>query len=225
MTISAIRSPFSPGPIAFVARLAGPTDRPLLNPAETKILESITSIRRREQFLSGRIAAHEALRSAGFSGSEPIKQGPRGEPLWPAGWNGSIAHTGDVAVAAAAPIDPASGLRGVGVDIEIAHRPLRPDLGRRICTDNEKRYLPDEEDERRFALIRIFSAKEAVYKAIYPIVGRFLEFRDVELDLFDAAGKSTARLDYGGAPGGFVIEVSAASGGGYLVTGAEVYSA
>ncbi len=39
----------------------------------------------------------------------------------------------------------------------------------------------------------LFSAKEAIYKAINPLTGEFLGFGDVELDIDPAAGEFRAR--------------------------------
>ena len=39
----------------------------------------------------------------------------------------------------------------------------------------------------------LFVAKEAVYKAVHPIDGIFLDFQDIEIDF----GNSTARVSYG----------------------------
>ncbi len=224
MSFSPIKSPFTNVGIHFAVRHGVPADSFSLHPEEAAIHKEIASTRRREEFLAGRLAAHDALRAAGLKINASIDQGSRGEPHWPPGWCGSIAHTLTVAVAAVAPLNQDSGLRGVGVDIELAHRSIRPDLSRRICTENERRLLPEQADERSFDLIRIFSAKEAIYKAVYPILGQFLEFRDVELERFDTHGRASAHLILPGAPGGLSIQVCCGGGGGYLVTGAEVYS-
>ena len=47
----------------------------------------------------------------------------------------------------------------------------------------------------------IFSAKESVYKAVYPMLRRILEFHEVQLDLSvsipNRTGHFTARLPHG----------------------------
>lgn len=225
MKLPGIKSPFTEAAIAFAVQPGLPAQQTELPALEAEIVAAVSSELRRIQFAAGRLAARSALRSAGATGDLTILQGEKGEPIWPAGWIGSIAHTGEIAVAAVAPAHRVSGLHGLGVDIEVARRVLRPDLGRRICTQNEIVSLPKDDLQRSFALIRIFSAKEAVYKAVYPLIQQFLEFRDVELDPFDSNGRTSAHLIFIGAPGGLSIQVSAVCEKDFIVTGAEVYSA
>ena len=72
----------------------------------------------------------------------------------------------------------------VGIDVEPAV-PLPPDMLELIATPNERRKIAD--DPLRGKLL--FAAKEAVYKAVYPLERVFLEFRDIEVDL---AGRTAA---------------------------------
>jgi 4'-phosphopantetheinyl transferase EntD len=66
----------------------------------------------------------------------------------------------------------------VGIDVEPAVA-LPPDMLALIATSQEQRRIAD--DPLRGKLL--FAAKEAVYKALYPLDRVFLEFRDIEVDL------------------------------------------
>ena len=117
---------------------------------------------------------------------------PRAEdrrPLWPQHLVGSITHAGDVAVAGVAPV---AALLGLGIDLEERER----------VTDNlfGKLFTPAElagfgGDARLPGLV--FSAKEAVYKAVNPHVGKFIGFQEVEVDVNWAS--DTFRLRYVGS--------------------------
>ena len=65
---------------------------------------------------------------------------------------------------------------GLGLDIETA-APLGKDLLPLICLPEEN---PNNDSERGKLL---FSAKEAVYKCIYPLVNEFVDFLEMELTL------------------------------------------
>jgi 4'-phosphopantetheinyl transferase EntD len=120
-------------------------------------------------FQAGRRALCEALGEA-----LEIGKSDRGAPLVPRG-HGSIAHKAGpdrvVAVAIAAP-------HLVGIDIERA-LPPRQAIERRILTPGELTRLG--KDRRQVALM--FAIKEAIYKAIDPVVRRYVGFTEVEIDL------------------------------------------
>ena len=132
--------------------------------------------KRRRQFASGRHAARTAVqRLAGIT--PPIPRDARGRPVWPAGIVGSISHTETLAAAAVA----ADSVRGIGIDVEDSNRLARsrPRLLEKLFTPSERtRPWADS----REGVVR-FSAKEAAYKAVNPLVGRFIGFREVEAEI------------------------------------------
>src|SRR5579872_3373452 len=97
---------------AAAAALTGDVDE--LIPTESSVVSSRGDARRRE-FVAGRRSARRALRRAGGPAGA-ILRGGLGEPIWPDGFGGSIAHDGGVAVALAWRITPASPLN-FGVDL------------------------------------------------------------------------------------------------------------
>ncbi|MBU8859849.1 MULTISPECIES: 4'-phosphopantetheinyl transferase superfamily protein [unclassified Micromonospora] len=145
---------------------------------------------RRQEFVTARRCAREALACLGYAPA-PIRPGPRREPVWPDGVVGSITHCTGYRAAAVA---PAGALAGLGIDAE-PHEPLPDGVAGVVLTAGE----PD-----RLAALRaadpathwdrlLFSAKESVYKAWYPLTGRWLGFEEAELT-FDRSGRFTARI-------------------------------
>ena len=57
--------------------------------------------------------------------------------------------------------------------------PLPPEMLKLIATPQELRGICDNPLQGKL----LFAAKEAVYKAVYPLDRVFLEFRDIEVDL------------------------------------------
>ena len=133
--------------------------------------------RRRREIVAGRAALRRALGAIGWSGAEALGVGPRGEPLVPSGFTGSLSHKDGLAIAIAA---RSSGDRTIGVDTEV--------LGtRERCSIASRVLRPDELD--RWAaggstwaeLLLSFSIKEAIYKALHPHVPRYIDFLEAEL--------------------------------------------
>lgn len=116
--------------------------------------------KRRDEFLAGRAAARLAMQSMGRD-ARPVPMGEDRSPVWPDGLTGSISHTGFGAVCALA---RSVDVKAVGVDIE-PDEPIEDGLIRAICLPGE---VPEDDPDRGRLARRIFSAKEAAYKAQYP---------------------------------------------------------
>lgn len=123
---------------------------------------------------AARIVARELMRRAGMP-PQPIVKSAGGMPAWPAGIVGSLAHDATVAVAALA---RRADYLSIGIDIEPAE-PLAPDLIEMVATPAERVAIRDAPLGGRL----LFSIKEAVYKAAYPLDRVFLDHHDVEVDL------------------------------------------
>ena len=102
-----------------------------------------------------------------------------GFPLWPAGWVGSLTHS---AGACAAAVARSNAVRAVGVDLEDVAR-MKPELWAHILTPTELQRVGAREgaDAARWAT-EIFCAKEAVFKAIYPLWRLAPGFRETEIE-------------------------------------------
>jgi 4'-phosphopantetheinyl transferase EntD len=148
-----------------ILQLAAGDDAPLVG-TEAALAAELGPVRRRD-FMAGRAALRSLLGEP-----LPIVADDRGAPVLPAGWVGSISHKGDRAAALLAP----AGSGFVGVDIEHAAPPRQP-IERRILTANEQARFTSGRD-----VTRVFSIKEAIYKAIDPIVRRYVGFTEVEIE-------------------------------------------
>jgi 4'-phosphopantetheinyl transferase EntD len=167
-----------------------------LFPEEAEAIVRAVGKRRRE-FTTARGCARAALAQLGLPAA-PIVPGLRGAPGWPAGVVGSITHCeGYRACAVALDRDVLT----VGLDAE-PHDCL-PDGVLGVIA------LPGEKD-RVAALARaepdvcwdriLFCAKESVYKAWFPLTGRWLGFEQAHITLDPAAGTFSARLLVPGTP-------------------------
>ncbi|WP_316227943.1 4'-phosphopantetheinyl transferase [Bradyrhizobium sp. SZCCHNR3015] len=161
-----------------------PVPAPLFN--EEKEAAVGMGEQRRSEFALGRQCARMALAALGVP---PISlpRGLRGAPVWPAGYIGSISHCDDFYCAVAG---KTSDVIGLGIDVERI-QPIEPELTDLICVRDETRRLS--------ALTKVpgvdwanifFSAKEAVYKCLFPLHGTFLEFGDISLALSVNASRS-----------------------------------
>jgi 4'-phosphopantetheinyl transferase EntD len=177
---------------------------PTLEPVEAELLGPRAVQRRRVSLALGRAAARDALAELGVEPSA-IGRGPGGEPLWPNGIVGAISHSGEMAIAV---IGRGIDYAGLGLDVEQLSPGLSARAARLVCTGAEREWLAGGPDYWRTML---FSAKEAVFKALYPIEGVWLGFSDAELAWrpercgFDARLLKRASTRY---PVGSVLEVS-----------------
>jgi 4'-phosphopantetheinyl transferase EntD len=132
---------------------------------------------RLRDFATGRHCARRALFDLGVP-AVAIRSGHRGQPLWPAGHVGSISHGAGVCVAIAAVGRP--GLRSIGIDVERVGS-LDESLWPSVMGPKEQSMCHQAANAAAAATI-VFSGKEALFKAQYPVAGAELGFLDVELD-------------------------------------------
>lgn len=164
-------------------------------PGEQDLVAKAVETRRRE-FVTARRCAREALGKLGHAPG-PIRSGPRREPVWPAGVVGSITHCAGYRAAAVVSV---TELAGLGIDAE-PHEELPEGVGGTVTVGGEPellRRLDRCEPTVHWGRL-LFSAKESVYKAWYPLTGRWLGFEDAELSIDPAEGTFTARVLVDGA--------------------------
>jgi 4'-phosphopantetheinyl transferase EntD len=143
---------------------------------------------RRVEFARGRSCARRALaqfRCDPYS----IARGPDGEPVWPYGLVGSIAHCRRYCCAIVAEEHRYSSL---GVDAELL-QPLPRRVRARVLSEAELRHVAVLDPRTAWDCV-LFSAKEAIYKAWFPLTGRWLGFRDAEVRVDPENGSFWARL-------------------------------
>ena len=156
---------------------------------EDYVVKAVQS--RRLEFITARRCAREALRLLGHAPA-PIHSCPRREPMWPAGAVGSITHCAGYRAAAVAPVDM---LDALGIDAE-PHEPLPEGVAGSVTVPGEPEMLAAL--ARDHPLLHwdrlLFSAKESVYKAWFPLTRRWLGFEDARLTIDAATGTFAARL-------------------------------
>jgi 4'-phosphopantetheinyl transferase EntD len=164
-------------------------DAPLF-PEEEEIVARAVEKRRRE-FTTARACARRALVDLGLAATA-IPSGPRGEPQWPPGVVGSITHCDGYRACA---IADRGEFAALGVDAEI-DSPLPPGVLREIALPAERELLaalarrePGPSWDRL-----LFSAKECVYKAWFPLAGRWLGFEDAMVTIDLLQRRFSARL-------------------------------
>jgi len=180
--------------LALPASVAAAAAQAALMPGERELARPMCATRRHE-FSVGRICARQAIDKAttktvtGTDSVVEILQGDRGEPLWPDGLAGSITHTPGL-VAAAVMRRADCKTCGVGIDVERATRVLSDGAWRHVLSADEETRLSGVTDP--VLRLVLFSAKESLYKALYPSCGIFFGFEDASLWFDDdAAGRSS----------------------------------
>ena len=163
--------------LAFAILSAEETIGYTLKSDEAKLLSPRACQRKREEFTLGRTAARLALERLGIQKSPSILRCQDGEPLWPAGVAGSITHCYPWTIAVVA---KGTERFTIGIDLEDVQRIKEIDISKLICTENELDWVYVGADFRKRLAI-IFSVKEAIYKAFYPLCHRYIDFKEVTL--------------------------------------------
>jgi 4'-phosphopantetheinyl transferase EntD len=145
---------------------------------------------RRREFGTVRWCARKALRQLGVPAVPILPDGDRA-PRWPVGVVGSLTHCAGYRAAVVA---RSGELRGVGIDAE-PHAALPADVLDLVLRADERARLltlAEADPDRHWDRI-VFCAKEAVYKAWFPLTGRWLDFEDVSVTV-NLDGTFGARL-------------------------------
>jgi 4'-phosphopantetheinyl transferase EntD len=161
-----------------------------LAPEEEALVGTAVEKRRRE-FTTARMCAHAALRQLGQPAAS-ILTGERGEPLWSAGVVGSITHCDGYRACA---VGRSSEFVAIGIDAE-PNAALPHGLLGDIARPEELpglRSLRSERADIHWDRL-LFSAKESVYKAWFPLAKRWLGFEDAVVTIDPGAGTFAARL-------------------------------
>jgi 4'-phosphopantetheinyl transferase EntD len=161
-----------------------------LFPAEEALVARAVDKRRRE-FGTARRCAREALARLGHPPG-PLLRGERGMPVWPDGVVGSITHCEGYRAAVVA---PAAGVSTIGVDAE-PDEPLPDGVLGIIASPQEQAEVLDllaEHPGVHWDRL-LFSAKESVYKAWFPLTRRWLDFTEARVTIDPVAGRFEARL-------------------------------
>ena len=174
--------------------------RKFLHPREIEYGRNIQSDTTRRSFLLGRLALRRALQSLQtssnvvdrewlFSDDCVLLKDEYGRPCLPRGFLGSISHKDTTAVGLICPgavygkdDEP---LSAIGVDLEYCIK-ARKNFGRRVLTASEMDSLGQVDDMDLDTEVRLrFSAKEAVYKAMHPLICQYVSFKEAEVQPYN----------------------------------------
>ena len=151
-------------------------DPPGLAPmAEEEPLVARSVAKRRTEFVTVRHCARLALAEIGIP-PVPILKGDRGEPCWPEGVVGSLTHCDGYRGAVVARSET---VRSIGIDAE-PHDVLPEGVLDAISIAPERAAMTDLPDGLHWDRI-LFCAKEATYKAWFPLTHRWLGFEDAHI--------------------------------------------
>ncbi len=199
MIVATLLSEVLPDKLATAEMYYDPPDLTPHPEEEPLIAKSVA--KRRNEFITVRYCARRALGELGVPPA-PILKGEKGEPCWPAGVVGSLTHCDGYRGAA---VGRHESLRSVGIDAE-PHDVLPDGVLDAISLPVERAELSTLPEELHWDRI-LFCAKEATYKAWFPVTRRWLGFEDAHI-VFD--------VDQGAASGGFeshvLIDPAALSG-------------
>jgi 4'-phosphopantetheinyl transferase EntD len=170
--------------LVFAAELYDdPPDLLPLPEEEPLVARSVA--KRRNEFVTVRHCARIALGEIGV-GPVPILKGEKGEPCWPDGVVGSLTHCEGFRGAV---VGRQGEVRSVGIDAE-PHDVLPRGVLDAISLPVERSQLSALPPDLHWDRI-LFCAKEATYKAWFPLTHRWLGFEDAHITFtLDASGNT-----------------------------------
>jgi enterobactin synthetase component D len=147
--------------------------------------------KRKAEFTAGRYCARTALMQLGGDSSSVVGVGAHREPVWPKGFTGSITHTEGYAAALVARDHL---VRAVGIDSEAWITPeSMASVSEQILSAGEPHHNCQHLFESpQHYLTLVFSAKESLFKCLFPLVNRFFDFHDARITVQDSESSRTS---------------------------------
>ena len=137
--------------------------------------------KRRKEFVTARHLGRQAMTKLGVEPA-PILRGERNAPVWPRGVVGSLTHCAGYRGAA---LGYSMQVRSIGIDAE-PHEPLPDGVLNSVSIAAERSWLSQKGTDIAWDKL-LFCAKEATYKAWFPLTGRWLGFEDAHIT-FETTG-------------------------------------
>lgn len=164
-----------PSGVAFATLPPAQADPEALQPEERAVV-ALAAPKRRHEYAAGRTLARRLCAELNLPLSGPLLADADDVPAWPEDVVGSISHCDTLCVVVVA---KRTLVRAIGVDIEPA-APLPDGVDGLVIFEPDREGLAGfRELPRPFAERLLFSAKEAAYKAIFPLARRSLDFDDM----------------------------------------------
>lgn len=143
--------------------------------------------KRQCEFLAGRIAAQYAIAQLTNRTRDNVPEigiGKHRMPIWPEHISGSISHSSDTAVAI---VGYKHLNEMMGIDIEdMVSVCVAAEIGQRVHSPAELQLLRPAGLTSATATTLLFSAKESLFKGLFPIHNEYFDFHDVKLKRFVA---------------------------------------
>lgn len=181
--------------------------------------------KRKTEYVAGRYLAQRLLGKYGCNHKVGRNEKTR-EPIWPVGFIGSITHSNGLAACA---LHSRQQRQGVGIDIEHwVTAKTSTSISKEVWLESEKHVFPPTEWTNEQALTAVFSAKESIYKALYPQVQKFFGFKAVRLIGIEGntqAGQLQFTLTQAltfNLPAGMTVTVNYLREKDWILTGLEV---
>lgn len=140
-----------------------------------KISNAVNS--RKAEFLAGRFLAIQIMRKLGLSDAK-VDMSANRLPLWPSDIKGSISHTDKFVICA---ISSCRSISRIGVDIELLDQEISLDLINTVMCKEEILLANLSNFNSAYIFSFFFSAKESLFKALYPEVKIFFDFNAAEI--------------------------------------------
>jgi 4'-phosphopantetheinyl transferase EntD len=170
------------------AEALGELPHAALWPDEALIVERAAE-KRRQEFAAGRSLARAALAQIGHP-PVPILSGIDREPAWPHGIVGSITHCAGYCAAVVARDDVVAAL---GIDAE-PNAPLPAGVWSVVTRPEEREWIQAQPPVPHCWGRLLFSAKESLFKAWFPLTRRWLDFGGARVVFDPSAGTFHASL-------------------------------
>jgi 4'-phosphopantetheinyl transferase EntD len=213
-----VPSPFSNTSVSFSLCNVADLNGFELHPLEALALGDAVSDKRRQDFRLGRAAARQAVQKTGFPVVSPILRGEHREPLWPVGIIGSIAHCAQYGIAAAA---WQQDVPAIGVDIQRIEERYTDELIARFADPDEFEWVRSDAALRTERAVKLFSAKESVFKALYPLRRVWFNFDVAHLTPIDGERSFRADVRLPALSSGVIkLDVGVSYYDGHIITGA-----
>jgi 4'-phosphopantetheinyl transferase EntD len=175
---------------AVDTRVDLPPSVALLHQAERAYVARAMEARYRE-YVTARACARQAMTLLGLP-EQALPPGPGGEPCWPSGVVGSITHCAGYRGAV---VGRSAEIAAIGIDAE-PNEPLPAGVLAAISLPQERTFVAELTATRPAVCWDrlLWCAKEAVYKAWYPLARRRLEFSAVQICVGVGRQTFSARL-------------------------------
>lgn len=181
--------------------------------------------KRLAEYVAGRHLAKTLLQKLNI-GTQVERNEKTRAPIWPQGIVGSISHSKGIAACA---VQRQTKIAGIGIDIEHwTPAKTAASISKEVWLPEEQHLLNHIDWSFEQALTVVFSAKEALYKALHPQVGKFFGFKAARLCLQSGDSKSgslcfelTEHL-HTAVPKGAIFKLAYFCSDDWVVTGIEL---